>query len=193
MVWLPLLILALAAGGAPPAGTPEAVVQTLYAYIVKARPLGIPRGADRAALWPLLTSRLARVLETGQRCEEDYFRQHPPRPDSKPEFDWLEEGLFSGPDEMALPSEVRVVRTDAIAPPRYRVLVEFTYREPAGADSRPPNPADSFEWRGEVIVDGEHGRFLVDDFRRIVSSGERPALSHVFAGCRGARWVGDGE
>ena len=186
-----LFVLVLVSGGESLSGTPDAVVRTLYAHIVRARPLGIPTGDDRAALWPLLTGRLIRVLETADRCEQDYFRQHP-QTDSKPEFGWLEGGLFSGPDEMALPSDVRIVRTDTVARERYRVLVQFTYRESFETYGRPPNPANTFRWRGEVMVEGHNGRFRVDDFRRLDErSGKRlQALSRSFLGCRGSQWVG---
>jgi hypothetical protein len=193
MAWvLFLVVLQSPPGGVGPSGTPDVVVRNLYAHIVKARPIGIPTGTDRAVLWPLLTGRLVAVLETARRCEEDYFRRHPDR-DLKPDFGWIETGLFSGPDEMALPSLVQIIRTDTIGRLRYLVLVEFTYRELFETYGRPPDPRNTFQWRGEVTVDGATGRFLVDEFRRVDNgSGERArALSEQFVGCRGTRWVGD--
>ncbi len=193
MAWLLMFVITLSANGRGPSSeTPEGVVRTLYARIVKTRPLGIPTGADRAALWPLLTPRLVKVLETAQRCEADYFRQHP-EPDLKPEFGWLEDGLFSGFDEMALPSDARIMRTESVGRERYRVVVQFTYRESFETYNRPPDPTHTFQWRGEVMVERHGSQFLVDDFRRIdEGSMERPrALSETFVGCKGRRWVGD--
>jgi hypothetical protein len=69
-----LIILLLSQDVGPRRSTPDQVVQDLYAQIVKTRPVGIPKGVDRAALWPLLSKRLIRVLETAQRCKADYFR-----------------------------------------------------------------------------------------------------------------------
>lgn len=171
--------------------TPDGVVRALYAQIVKTRPLGIPREADRAVLWPLLTPRLVRVLETGERCEADYFRQHP-EPDLKPEFGWLEDGLFSGPDEMAVPADVLIIRTESVGSRRYRVVVQFTYKESFETYNRPPDPAHAFQWRGEATVERQAGRFLIDDFSRIDTASRKRsrALSEEFVGCKGAQWVG---
>jgi hypothetical protein len=80
-----LTILVLSQDVGPHRSTPDQVVQALYTHNVKARPVGIPTGTDSAALWTFLSKRLIRLLETAQRCEEDYFRQHPD-PDMKPEF-----------------------------------------------------------------------------------------------------------
>jgi len=189
MYWVLFFALMQAQDERPSPGRPEAVVQRLYAQIVKSRPLGIPTEADRAVLWPLLTPRLAGILVTAERCQEDYFRQHPD-PDLKPEFGWLEVGLFSGPDEMALPSEVNVVGTDALTRGRHVVHVEFTYRD--SIFGRAGDPDYTFRWRGEVIVEQGTRGFLVDDFRRIDAASNKRlrALSQQFVGCRGTRWVG---
>ena len=87
------------------AAQPETIVQQMYAQIVERRPLGIPTGADRTAIWPFLSKRLVQILETAKACEDDYFQKHSGS-DDKPEFIWLEMGLFSGDVEMAMPTEV---------------------------------------------------------------------------------------
>ena len=93
------------------AAQPETIVQQMYAQIVERRPLGIPTGADRTAIWPFLSKRLVQILETAKACEDDYFQKHSGS-DDKPEFIWLEMGLFSGDVEMAMPTEVVVERTE---------------------------------------------------------------------------------
>jgi hypothetical protein len=179
-----------------PAGTPAVVVRNLYAQIIKPHPIGIPTDADRAVIWPLLSERLVAILETASRCEADYLRQFPD-PNQKPGFGWLEEGLFSGSEEMADPSDIRIIRTDRLGNRRYLVWVEFTYRETSATYCcRPPNPRNTFKWRGVVTVDGATGRYLIDDFRRISRKSGKAwgGLSEkfMFAGCRGPRWVGAG-
>jgi len=54
---------------------PEDVVKELYAIIVARQPLGIPTGDDKAAIWPLLSRRLIRRLETAKACEIDCLKQ----------------------------------------------------------------------------------------------------------------------
>src|SRR5689334_10697911 len=85
------------------AGHPDAVVQKLYGQVVERHPVGIPKGDDKSAIWPVLSNKLIERLETAQACENDYFRQHPVS-EGKPEFAWLETGLFSGGNEEAIPA-----------------------------------------------------------------------------------------
>jgi hypothetical protein len=80
----------------------EAVVIRLYKQVVSRKPLGIPRGKDRKAIWPLLSRDLIQRMRVAKECEKDYFRQYPD-PNLKPAFGWLEFGLFSGANEQAAP------------------------------------------------------------------------------------------
>jgi hypothetical protein len=161
--------------------TPEAVVRALYAEVVARRPIGIPEGEDAAAIAPLLTKRLRAQLETGRACEADYFRQYP-RGDQKPEFWWLEMGLFSGGSERALPAEVVVEHAQAVSKGVWRVPVRLTYRDDDGA----------YPWRGEVTVKAQGKGFAVDDVA-IFDDDTTSAhwrLSEAFAACDGKRWRG---
>src|SRR5882672_200419 len=90
---------------------PDAAVRKLYREVVVRRPLGIPTGAGKRAIWHFLSKQLIRTLETAQACEDDYFRQHP-NAANKPDFAWLESGLFSGANEKAIPAEAVVERTE---------------------------------------------------------------------------------
>lgn len=175
------------------ATAPEAAVREFYRRIVVIKPLGIPTGNDKKALWPLMSERLVRTLDTAEACERDYFRQHAPNDKSKPEFGWLEDGLFSGGNEKALPAEVIIIETQAFAPRRFRVFVQFTYRETFDTYGKPPDPKDHFSWPGEVMVDCSTGHCLIDDFlpRDGDTKQPLPALSESFPGCRGAHWVGE--
>src|SRR5262249_6648933 len=91
--------------------SPESVVRKLYQEFIARRALGIPKGEDKTAVWPFLSKRLIQRLETAQACEGDYFRQHA-ADNGKPDFGWLETGLFSGENEEALPAEAILERTE---------------------------------------------------------------------------------
>jgi hypothetical protein len=55
---------------------PAEVVQKLYREVVTRHPLGVPSGAARAAIWPLLSKRLIGVFEARNACDQDWQRQH---------------------------------------------------------------------------------------------------------------------
>jgi hypothetical protein len=101
--------------------------------------LGIPHGADQKTIWPLLSTRLIQEFETGRACEADYDRQHPPyafrqAPGAppvidRPEFGWLESGLFSGGNEEALPAEAVVEHVEPQKDGSFQVDVKLIYKE----------------------------------------------------------------
>ena len=172
----------------------DALVRQLAAQIVARRPLGISDGEDKAAIWPLLSGRLVRQLETARACKVDYFRLHA-TDDSKPDFGWLESGLFSGDNEQANPAEIAVERVERLKGGAFRVVVRFTYRERFETYGRPPDPANFSSWRSAMMVVPEAGQLLVDDvvFFRDGSTRVESRLSKAFAGCAGPRWVGHGK
>jgi hypothetical protein len=188
-----LAVLSLGAVQAQPQQA-EAVVRQLSAQIVARRPLGIPDGEDKAAIWPFLSGRLVRQLEMARACELDYLRARG-TDDGKPEFRWLESGLFSGENERALPAEIAVERIERVKAGAFRVLVRFTYRERFETYGRPPDPSQFFTWRGAMIVAPEAGQLLVDDvvIFRDGSMQVESRLSQAFAGCAGPKWVGYGK
>jgi hypothetical protein len=169
---------------------PDAAVRQLYAYVVAHHPLGIPTGADKEALWPLLSRRLVRQLETARACEDDYHRKH--SVDGKPAFGWLETGLFSGSDEQALPNEVKVERTES-RDGAVRVYLHFTYRETSATHGREPDHATAFHWRGAAIAKLEGGHFVVDDVLVFKDNSTTidSRLSQMFSGCSGPKWIGN--
>jgi len=107
--------------------SPDSVVRELYQQVVVRRPLGIPKGEDKAALWPLLSKKLIQKLDVAQRCEDDYLRQRPDK-DGKPAFGWLETGLFSGSNEWAIPASAAVERTEPMKDGTFRAYVRLTYK-----------------------------------------------------------------
>ena len=184
-------VLLLSAAGVSQPDRSDAVVRQLYGHIIARRPIGIPSGADKEAIWPLLSRKLVGQLDAAQACEADYRRLHA-ADDGKPEFGWLESGLFSGEHEMALPAEVTVERTERFAAGSFRVLVQFTYRESFDTSSRTPHRTSALRWRGAALVVSENGRFVVDDVE-VFEKGSATAhsrLSRAFVGCDGPRWVG---
>ncbi|HKR62593.1 MAG TPA: hypothetical protein VJZ00_02580 [Thermoanaerobaculia bacterium] len=170
--------IALTATGA----TPERVVREFYREITKRHPLGIPEGRDAKALRPFLTPRLLGIFSTAAACEKDYFRKNTCA-DCKPEFDWLELGLFSGGTEEALPSAIQILRSEPVPPHAFRVMIRFTYRD---VDST------KYHWLGAVVVDCATKRCLIDDFMRLDDKTGEPlwTTSTSFRGCDGKRWVG---
>lgn len=171
----------------------EAVVQAFYAQIIKHHPLGVPEGNVRDTLWPFLSARVQRQLEAGQACEQDYYRQHSRVPNAdqpKPEFAWLEQGLFSGWNEMALPAAARIRRTDVGTAGRYRVDLGFTYRDTFATYGRPPDDSNTFRWSGAVHVISEGDRYVLDEFNLRDPEGKPLPAALGFPGCKGSRWIG---
>jgi hypothetical protein len=188
-----LLVLSLGAVQPQPQQA-DALVRQLSAQIVARRPLGIPDGEDKAAIWPLLSGRLVRQLETARACQVDYLRRHG-TDDGKPDFGWLESGLFSGDNERAIPAEIAVERVERLKSGAFRVVVRFTYRESFETYGRPPDPANFFSWRGAMMVVPEAGQLFIDDvvLFRDGSTRVESRLSEAFVGCAGPRWVGYGK
>jgi hypothetical protein len=177
---------------APVEQSPDSVVRELYQQVVARRPLGIPKGEDKAAIWPHLSKGLIHRLDTAQACEDSYFQQHTGE-NGKPGFDWLEINLFSGGgNEQAIPSSAVVERTAAQKNGSLRVYVRLRYKESFETYGRPPNPANTFHWRVAASMISEDGKFVVDDvlFLKDDSTKIASRLTDSFTGCDGSRWVG---
>jgi hypothetical protein len=204
-----LIILFQLTVGVPPSkaasAQPEEVVRKLYQQIIARKPLGIPYGGDKKAIWPLLSKRLIEGLEAGHACEKDYTshrlaiisKSDPGRPPEifKPEFGWLESGLFSGGNEEALPAEAVVERTEHQKDGSFLVYINLTYNETYKTYGRPPNPQNKFSWLVAAIVVLERGRCVVDDILFFEESTTK-VMSHLldaFWQCQGTRWIGDGS
>lgn len=187
------LVFLLAAPSLGPA-SPADVVQRFYESVIRDHPIGIPKNQERRTLWPLMSARLRRHLDGLQACEDDYFRRHKAVLEAeqlKPEIGWLEYGLFSGGEEMALPAEAVIARVEPAGQAAFRVHVTFTYKETATTALRPPDPANTFHWSGIVVVASEGGRYVFDDFIPLDRDSGKPlpALTRDFQECKGGRWV----
>ena len=110
MKTLPLIMLLLLASyvspSAPAEHSPDSVVRVLYQQVVARRPLGIPKGADKAAISPFLSKELIQKLDAAQACQDDYFRQRTDK-HSKPAFGWLRQACSL--EQMRKPSPLRLL------------------------------------------------------------------------------------
>jgi hypothetical protein len=168
-------------------------VRKLYEEIVAHHPIGIPAGADKAAIWPLLSKRLTEQLQTAQACEEDYFQQHQ-AVDGAPKPTWLKSGLFSGDGERASPIYSLPERKEPQEDRSFLVYVDLA-REYSGLGNGyiHLNGHKAQMWRVAARVVSANGRFVVDDVRMFDGlSGDGPShlLSNSFADCDGSHWTG---
>ena len=168
--------------------SPVEVVRVFYTYITTYRPLGIPKGRARKALWPLMSKRLVRELDTLQSCEDDYFRRYGEylrTNQFKPGIGWLEEGLFSGPNEAASPSKFSILSSKSVEENRVDVHLRFTHKQ-THCCGYPPR-YEHYEGVVTVILEGD--RFVVDDFAALDVT-HLTRLSDGYAECKGSEWVG---
>jgi hypothetical protein len=177
---------------ASPTSSPDSVVRKLYQEVVARKPLGIPKGADRTAIWPYLSKALIQKLEVAQNCEDDYFRHHAGE-GQKPEFGWLEFGLFSGANERGIPAAAVVTRTEPQNDGSFLVYVRLTYKESPETYGRTPTDANTSNWDVAAVVILESGRLVVDNV--LLMNGDstkvESRLTNSFSGCSGPHWVGD--
>jgi hypothetical protein len=166
--------------------SPEGVVRRFYNHIVRYHPLGIPEGKDKRTLWPLLSRKASRLLDTARECQEDYFRRHRGLPNAselKAELGWLEAGLFSGLHEKARPSAVSIGHVSTISADLVRVDLQFTYRDTY-------QQSYVIDWNGAALVGREGDRYAIDEIILIDEKGnERHVLAEAFPECNGAQWI----
>lgn len=161
---------------------PESVVQSLYREVVARHPIGIPKKTNMKVIAPYLSKGLIRRIDLAIGCEDDYYRQHQ-TPDEKPEFAWLELGLFTGGDEKALPRAFRIERTQPEKDGFFYVYLRLTY-------GMPESP---LTWHVAAIVVREDGRFVIDDviYLKDKTRDIESRLSQTLtSGCDGSRWIG---
>jgi hypothetical protein len=162
-------------------------VNGLYQRIVERHPIGIPAGADKAALWPFLSQRLIQQLDIEQACQDDYLRQHP-NASGGPKPAWLASGIFVGYSKRALPLSALVVHQEPQKDGSFAVSVALTYVKLPGF------VPDEANWVAVAKVIPEDNRFVVDDVRLfdgLDTEGPSHLLSESFAGCNGAHWTGE--
>jgi hypothetical protein len=165
-------------------------VRQLYEEIVAHHPIGIPSGAEMAAIRPFLSKRLAEQLQTAKACQEDYFQQHQiikgaPKPT------WLKMGIFSGDGKRALPVESHPSLKER--PTDGTFLVDMSLALPDINGHKPKFYSRNDWWVVAVKVIPENGRFVVDDVRMFdgpSTDGPSRLLSDSFGGCDGSHWTG---
>jgi hypothetical protein len=160
----------------------EAMVRTVYNEVVARHPVGIPGDADMKIFAPYLSKSLLHRIDLAIACGKDWYRQNPDR-NLKPEFDWLEFGLFTGGMEKVSPRAFHVERTQAEKDGSFRIYVRLTW-------GRPSKP---WIWRVAAIVVQENGHFVFDNviFLKDETQDAEFRLSEVLTeGCDGPHWVG---
>jgi hypothetical protein len=166
-------------------------VREFYTYITRYHQLGIPYGPARKALWPLLSKRLVHELDGFQTCDDDYYRRYGEilRANTyKPSTPWLEEGLFTGPDDAATPRIFRILGSSAIGKDRVDVELGFTTKQTYSPDLHLPPSYDHYE--GDVTVILQNNRWVVDDYVAMYENDDLERLSAGFSDCNGGKWVG---
>jgi hypothetical protein len=106
-------------------------VSDLYQKIVAQHPIGIPQGADKTSLWPLLSRRLTQQLESAQACQDDYFRQRSAA-GTTPKPAWMTSDLFSGEDERTAPYFVNIVHKEPLKDGSFAVQLDAVERDVTG-------------------------------------------------------------
>jgi hypothetical protein len=114
----------------------------------------------------------------GLARDKDYYRRYGSilrAHTYKPATPWLEEGLFTGPDEAATPPSFRILGSRSVGENRVDVLLAFK--------------VDWGESEGNVTVVRENDRWLVDDYLAMYSNDELNRLSAGYSQCKDGRWV----
>lgn len=156
-------------------------VRLFYANITKYRPIGIPDGRAKKALWPLFSKRLIQELDSLQACDDDYYRRYGEilrANQYKPATPWLEDGLFSGGNEAAGPMKFWILDSRAIGENRVDVHLKFkTYLDE--------------DYEGLVTVIPENNRWVINDFVWLGGNDELLRLSDGYRECKDGQWVGE--
>jgi hypothetical protein len=155
-------------------------VRLFYTYITRYQQLSIPSGRAKKALWPLLSKRLAQQLDGLEACDKDYYRRYGEilrAKTYKPATPWLEEGLFTGPDDTATPRTFRILGSRAIGDNRVDVLIAFK--------------EDWGDSEGDVTAILENNRWVIDDYVTMYMNDDLQRLSVGYSECKGDQWVGE--
>lgn len=163
-------------------------VRVFYTHITRYRPLGIPY--PKKVFWPLLSKRLGQELDSLRACDDDYYRRYGDILKAnhyKPATPWLEEGLFSGPDEAAGPTKFSILDSRAIGENRVDVHLRFSSKQ-TYCCGQPP----SYDYsEGIVTAILENKRWVIDDFVPMDENDELLRLSDGYPECKGGHWVGE--
>jgi hypothetical protein len=155
--------------------------------------MGVPYGAAKTAIWPLLSKRLTKALETRDACDQDWQRKHRNAnpPVKAPGF--YEDGLFSGSNEMGYVNGALVGATKVQADGSYLVTVKlWSY---LGTEDLTQRTGKIYRWRVAARVMSEDGRFVVDDilgFKGVFDYDKSVYMSRMItSGCSGTHSTSD--
>jgi hypothetical protein len=167
-------------------------VRVFYTNITRYQQLGIPHGPAKRALWPLMSKRLAQELDSLWACNDDYYRRYGEilRANTyKPATPWLEEGLFTGPNDAATPFTFRILGSRAIGDSRVDVDLGFTTKQTYSPDLGLPRSYDHYE--GDVTAILENKRWVIDDYVAMYENDDLRRLSAGYPQCKDGQWVGE--
>ena len=165
---------------------PEALAQSLYSDVVARRPVGIPWGADWKTFAPYLSKALLHRIDLALACADDWYRQNPD-PNLKPEYGWLELGLFSAGDDEDEMRSFQVERTESESDGSFHVVVGLKWGW---------SPEKPWITHVAAILVPENGRLVVNDVVYLKDNGtdvEYQLSKALSAGCDGPHWVGYGR
>lgn len=155
-------------------------VRVFYTYITRYQQFGIPHGRAKKSLWPLLSKRLARQLNSLEACDEDYYRRYGEilrTKTIKSATPWLEDGLFTGPNDAATPRSFRILGSRNVGENRVDVLIAFKE-----------------EWgnsEGDVTVILENNHWVIDDYITMYENDDLQRLSAGYSECKDGQWVSE--
>jgi hypothetical protein len=166
-------------------------VRVFYTHITRYQQLGIPYGRAKKTLWPLMSKRLAQELDSLRACDDDYYRRFGEilRANAyKSATPWLEEGLFTGPNDAATPRIFRILGSRAVGENRVDVELGFTTKPTYSPDFALPASYDHYE--GVVTAILENNRWVINDYVAMYENDELQRLSAGYSECKGGQWVG---
>lgn len=157
-------------------------VTDLYTEVIARRPLGIPSGEDKKVFSPYLSKALHGRLKLALECGKDWYRQYPRR-DLKPEFAWLELGIFSGDSERTAPRKFDIDSVTPMGKGVARVVLRLHTGEPG-------YPVETWLVAATMVL--ENGRPVLDDviYQPDIYGNDHRLSGALSVGCRGGRWVG---
>ena len=161
---------------------PQPFVQSLYREVVARRPVGIPSEEDWKIFAHYLSKNLLQKIDSAGSCADDWDRQNPD-PNLKPEYAWLELGIFTGGDEEGALHAFEFERLQPESDGAIQAIIKLRW-------GWPPDP-----WITHVGVKlvRENGRLAVDEVIYLKETNQETdwRLSQsLSAGCDGPRWIG---
>jgi hypothetical protein len=166
---------------------PEALVRNLYKQVVTRHPIGIPSGIDERIFTPYLSNALLHKFDIAIQCAADWDRKNQPPPVLKPEYDWLELGIFSGGTEHASPKSFQIEKTESQKYGSSRVVLRLTW------ENIWEGRQEKETWRVAAVVAQESGHLVVDDMIYLPdqpTDAEFRLSKALTDGCDGPHWIG---